>query len=176
MCLERLFIENRESSTSPLLLEGHHKRCNKCGKIKPLSKFYKMGKGKFGVQSWCKICNSKYAKGYYRNNKAKFRRASRKSHRLLRSGVLALLGGKCVYCGCDVREALEINHIYGGGGKEYKNTEYTQFYRNIIKGKRSTDDLELTCKVCNARHYLVIKGIVRGLGYTIKWNPKTFRE
>jgi len=56
------------------------KKCSKCGKIKPLSEFYKDKRAKNGRQSWCKECIIKYeeknkerildyAKGYRENNK-----------------------------------------------------------------------------------------------------------
>lgn len=35
--------------------------------------------------------------------------------RKVRLRVLEKIGGHCVYCGCDIQEALEINHINGGG-------------------------------------------------------------
>lgn len=48
-------------------------------------------------------------------------------------------------------KALEFNHINGGGCKETKN--HNILYRDIINEKRN--DIELTCKVCNALHCLV---------------------
>ncbi|MBA7680519.1 hypothetical protein ES703_88836 [subsurface metagenome] len=38
------------------------KRCRKCGKIKPVSEFYKSKKGRLG--SWCKQCDKEYQKEY----------------------------------------------------------------------------------------------------------------
>lgn len=52
-------------------------------------------------------------------------------------------------------EALEINHINGGGCQEFYSTKYRfSFYLDILSGRRNKDDLELTCRVCNAVHYL----------------------
>ena len=94
---------------------------------------------------------------------------TRNYRRRVRKRVLEKLGGKCVYCGCDVDEILEINHKHGGGGKEY-NEKYNctvTFHLDILKGRRSIDDLELTCRVCNAMHYVkVIKGIE---GHVVEW-------
>ena len=53
----------------PLLLEGRHKRCTKCGETKPLSDFSKNGKAKFGVASQCKFCRREYDKKRYQKNK-----------------------------------------------------------------------------------------------------------
>jgi len=75
--------------------------------------------------------------------------------RKLRSQVLNMLGDKCVYCGCDIQEVLQINHKNGEGNKEFKSISDKQFYLNIIKGRRKTDDLEITCPICNSWHYLI---------------------
>lgn len=81
--------------------------------------------------------------------------------RELRLKVIAYLGGKCVNCGCDNPEALEMNHINGGGKKEYKVKHgacQKSLYYNILAGRRK--DIELTCKVCNSLHCLVtLKGL-----------------
>jgi hypothetical protein len=73
----------------------------------------------------------------------------------LRKKILELLGNKCVYCGCDIPEALEINHIKGGGNQEkhYRRAR-TMYYLDILKGRRDIKELELTCRVCNSVHYL----------------------
>lgn len=75
---------------------------------------------------------------------------------------------KCSQCGCDVFEALEINHKNGGGGREYKKVKHVKFYLRIIKGIRPVDDLDLRCKVCNAVHFLALNGIE---GYVVQFRP-----
>ncbi len=65
---------------------------------------------------------------------------------------------ECVNCGCDDIRLLEVNHKNGGGGKEMgKGRNATAFYRDIIALRRPTDDLEILCRVCNAKHYLESK-------------------
>ncbi len=65
---------------------------------------------------------------------------------------------KCVNCGCDDIRLLEINHKNGGGNREYKRGKSSAtFYWNIIMLRRDTEDLELLCRVCNAKHALEIK-------------------
>jgi len=45
-----------------------HKRCNKCGDLKPLDEFHNNASRKDGKQAWCKPCNRAYSKAtYYRN-------------------------------------------------------------------------------------------------------------
>ena len=82
--------------------------------------------------------------------------------------VFDLLGTKCIYCGCDDLNALEINHINGGGTKERKKSKIISLWQAVAYGHRKTDDLELVCRVCNAAHYLELKGIT---GFNIIWNP-----
>lgn len=72
----------------------------------------------------------------------------------------------CVRCGCDDERLLEINHKEGGGGKELKGAS-NKFYREIARLKRSVDDLEILCRVCNAHHFLEIKfGL---LPFVVEW-------
>src|SRR5690606_29517343 len=66
---------------------------------------------------------------------------------------------KCVECGCDAINFLDINHKNGGGGKEYSNIGNVEIYRKILNGERSVDDLELLCKVCNKNHWLRLRGM-----------------
>ena len=64
----------------------------------------------------------------------------------------------CNSCGCDDRRLLEINHKNGGGGKELaKGYNSVKFYRDIAGLRRKVDDLEILCRVCNAKHYLELK-------------------
>lgn len=64
----------------------------------------------------------------------------------------------CVSCGCDKQELLEINHKNGGGTKEVqRGKKGVKFYWDIYMGRRKTDDLEILCRVCNAKHYLELK-------------------
>lgn len=89
----------------------------------------------------------------------------------LRKEVIQKLGGKCVYCGCDVYEALEVNHINGGGSKELKTGSnrkgHITFYKEILNEQRK--DVELVCRVCNSIHWLKLKGIT---GHTVSWNSE----
>lgn len=62
----------------------------------------------------------------------------------------------CANCGCGDLRVLEVNHRNGGGRKEYKTLlglGYNMHYA-IVKRNRLVDDLEVLCKVCNAKHYV----------------------
>ncbi|MGD0160330.1 MAG: hypothetical protein ABSB89_08530 [Candidatus Bathyarchaeia archaeon] len=73
---------------------------------------------------------------------------------------------KCVYCGCDFPRALEINHKDPTAKKQEKISgkpvSGSPFYRRILSGERSTEDLEVACGVCNKNHYFQRK-------YGLKW-------
>ena len=69
----------------------------------------------------------------------------------LKQRVLDNLGGPiCVRCGCNDIQILEVNHKNGGGTK-WARAHYAgaMFYYDIIKGRRTTSDLEVLCKICN---------------------------
>ena len=72
------------------------KVCSKCGVEKELGEFYKHKKGKFGLQSKCKICSAnemkewraknkekvkEYLKEYYEQNKEKLTEQRRENYR-----------------------------------------------------------------------------------------------
>jgi hypothetical protein len=97
--------------------------------------------------------------------------------RTKRTEAIKTLGGKCVYCGCDIQKALELNHKNGGGNKEKASKQYQKhgrtyqikMYLDIINSKRN--DIELTCRVCNSVHYLKRLGIGE---FEVKWkNPNS---
>jgi hypothetical protein len=140
----------------------------------------------------CPICNkridardkTKYSEGYarlhperkvkliewWKNNKAKH---SKDTTSKLKKRVFALVSKSinpiCVSCGCNDLRLLEVNHKNGGGGKEYHRLKNNMnFYRDISMLRRKIDDLELLCKVCNAKHYLELK--YGKLPIEVKWN------
>jgi hypothetical protein len=64
----------------------------------------------------------------------------------------------CANCNCDDIRILEVNHKNGGGGKEYHQLPNpSNLYRDIAMLRRPVDDLEILCRVCNAKHYLELK-------------------
>lgn len=74
----------------------------------------------------------------------------------------------CEGCGCTELSFLEINHLNGGGSKEFKeNRKNTQ--DRILKGERKTDDLNILCRVCNALDHLARKNIMQSKRFNVKW-------
>ena len=59
---------------------------------------------------------------------------------------------KCVRCGCDLIELLEVNHKSGNGFKLQKI--HGNIFSQIKKGIIKLNDLELLCRPCNHIHYL----------------------
>jgi len=157
-------------------------RCRNCAYVWKNNKLNQIVK--------CPICGKlidarnrkEYAKDYIKKHPErlqKFKKLS-KENKLKRkvnwnvearkSAVMVIAKGypKCVRCGCEDTRLLEINHKYGGGNKELDNGRKSRkFYNDIIKFRRETDDLEILCKVCNARHCLELK--YGKLPYKIIW-------
>lgn len=94
---------------------------------------------------------------------------STKGTRRARTTALLLVGRgtiRCVRCGCDRQELIEINHKHGGGAKEVKG-KGSRMVRDIALLRRPVDDLELLCKPCNAVHALELKH--GPLPFQIQW-------
>jgi len=116
------------------------------------------------------VAKKKYGVDYYYNPELDIRQNQRINIKLRAFRMLG--GAKCVNCGCTDIRILEANHKNLDGYKERKG--YYQgmasgqiLYMNILNGKRKTDDLEVTCKICNALHYVKKKfGI---MNYKVIW-------
>jgi hypothetical protein len=147
--------------------ESHH--CGRCGIILDDGNWYPSARR----QNWniCKSCNTKYAREWVSKNKEKrrkqqrvayarnsthYREIARRSRLTQKLGAMEILGGaRCVNCGCDDLRILEINHKNGGGSKEYKQVKAGHRFHYLIRSrKRSTTDLEVRCRVCNALDYI----------------------
>jgi hypothetical protein len=124
-----------------------------------------------------------YQRYYYQNvTKAnpeklkKHRDAARVYERKLRLAVMHMIAKgeviQCHSCGCNFYPILEINHKSGGGTYETVKRGITGFYSDIVKGKRSVDDLEITCKICNALHFINLKYPDEAKQFKIEWRQK----
>ena len=144
------------------------RKCVKCGSaktwIRNLGDKLQPAWHRSGPDFLCSICYDRL------RNKTPGRKISDRSKReRIRKRLLTYVGRgqiKCVHCGCDKQELLEINHINGGGTKE--NAHPTKFYYGILRGERGIKDLELRCIACNALHYLEMR--YGKTGYKIVWN------
>ena len=165
--------------------------CNKCGVEKPIEEFpkryYQSNQYRRRV---CKAClypranerrrtdhgrmkgrehNAAYMRRVRAADPEKYRLLCIEGKRKLRRQAIETLGSKCVYCGCDVFEALEINHIDGSGRQEWLKIGSSPMHRMIRDGEYPFP-VELTCRVCNSVHYLKTKGI-EGFQVTFERTP-----
>jgi hypothetical protein len=77
-----------------------------------------------------------------------WREKSRKKNAAIRKVVIEKLGGKCSSCPIDDHRVLQINHLNGGGNREYKSRGSRRVYLEIIDGKRE-GEFDLRCANCN---------------------------
>lgn len=54
------------------------KQCKKCKEVKDISEFHKKENGKFGKNSWCKICATLRAGIYSKNHPQKWQERNKK--------------------------------------------------------------------------------------------------
>lgn len=70
-----------------------------------------------------------------------------------RNLVLQLLGDKCIRCGFTDKRALQIDHINGGGGAEFKNASSNNkrfYYKKVIESiTKQEGKYQLLCANCN---------------------------
>lgn len=159
------------------------KHCYKCKEVKPLTEFY-LDRGRYdGVKGMCKSCCIEYNRGYSKRPRVRAKWNERTRIRMyehyhkLRLKALQKISHLekpcCIVCGCDVIDMLEINHLNGGGNKEYKKYHHKclPFYRDIISGKRATGDLDVRCLVCNRAYYAQLKfGVKYSITFLRKMN------
>jgi hypothetical protein len=64
----------------------------------------------------------------------------------IRSEVLKLLGNRCVRCSFSDERALQIDHINGGGLREYRENGSWGVYKSVLNHK---NQYQLLCANCN---------------------------
>lgn len=140
------------------------KRCPGCDTIKTLDQFYRDKCRSKGIGGYCKECQGKKNAEYRKrvDYPAMMARYMRNEYKRLKMNALKKVARSdkplCVNCQCSFMPLLQINHKDGGGRierKKYKN--HRDFYRAIVRERRSIEDLEVLCLVCNAKHYAYLK-------------------
>ena len=63
--------------------------------------------------------------------------------------IIELLGGKCKICNFSDWRALQIDHINGGGHKEYKGTDSPYIYYGKILKNPDKEKYQILCANCN---------------------------
>jgi hypothetical protein len=136
------------------------KICRICNVAKKEDEFRK-------YRNQCRACGNeagrKWKKEWYENNKkesylrsVKYKVEHRQRVRELaclsnnkkRLAIIAFLGDSCVKCGFSDWRALQIDHVNGGGVKEYKEIKRCTsiFYKRI---KSHKEKYQLLCANCN---------------------------
>ena len=85
-----------------------------------------------------------YLKHFHQRNKG-----NRDKHKLVRTQLIDGLGNKCIRCSFSDIRALQIDHINGGGNKEYSKmgTGFYRYYSQHIKEAKKK--LQILCANCN---------------------------
>lgn len=132
-------------------------KCKKCTEDKEKSEFYKLNRV-------CKLC---LKKDYQNNREDRIADSIRRQSEWRKQAINKLGGPKCVECGCEVYELLQINHKDGSGNKDRKENGMVsgKFWRAIAKETRDISNLEVTCRLCNQKHY--VEYILGYPGFTI---------
>jgi hypothetical protein len=154
--------------------DGRQSYCKVCQRLKT-KEFYFENRDKrlLQRQEWRQLNKDKDKASYRRwkkKNPDSYGCSWKKYNAKRRKNVLLMVSDNliCERCGCDTIELLEINHKNGGGLKEVKRSNQ-KFYTSILNGSRTTDDLNILCKMCNILHYIEMK--YGKQPYILRWNP-----
>jgi len=115
--------------------------------------YYLKNREKF-IENAVKQRLSGYSKKYYQEHKETMKRQSAKFLKdyfpRKRRELIEILGNKCIRCGFDDIRALQLDHINGGGLKEFKLIGNTQMYIKYHKNKdKLKQNLQVLCANCN---------------------------
>lgn len=93
--------------------------------------------------------NRQVCKKRYVANKQEYKDAANNSRRKLRQEMIEAYGGECACCAENIYEFLNLDHKFGGGGKERKTIDrYSLFWRLKREGWPK-DKYQLLCFNCN---------------------------
>jgi len=115
--------------------------------------------------SICKVCNNSLMREWRHNNKEKSSEMSkrfqakhpgittewsRKKRIRIRREMVDAYGGKCIRCGIDDIDVLDIDHIDDSGSVHRKNGIHGwRFYMLLKKLGYPKDNYQLLCRNCN---------------------------
>jgi len=81
----------------------------------------------------------------------------------LRLKILLALGGVCAKCACADLNALVIDHINGGGKKDYEDSRNCKWHYHKIILQRvlsGSKDYQVLCENCNRLKYKIQIGAI----------------
>jgi len=110
-----------------------------------------------------------WVKRWRDKNPDKQKLARKKAYNNRKLKALKIVGEpKCEICGCDELDFLEFNHINGNGCKDWKNNKGVPMMDRVIAG-RNTNDLNILCRICNAKDFLERKNNKQSKRFKIIW-------
>jgi hypothetical protein len=130
----------------------NHPNYNKEHSPNYMKNYYQAHKKDFNIR--CK----KWAKENPERYREKQRKSNKKYKEKLKTEIFILLGNKCSNTNCPIppekmeKEALQIDHINGGGCKERKKNGRNDagFYLYVLKEIQSgSKNYQLLCAYCN---------------------------
>jgi uncharacterized protein YxeA len=130
------------------------KKCNRCGKTKPLTDFHKNPTKSDGVQSMCKDCRRSYHKEHYEKNKESYKRNLKEKRDIARSFILNYKKiSKCSKCGEDRHYTLDFHHK--DKNKEFSIADSVSNGKSIESIKKEIDKCIILCSNCHRElHFL----------------------
>lgn len=90
---------------------------------------------------------SEYSRNYHHDHKEHQHDVKKR----VRLTLLSIIGMKCMRCGFDNPDALQIDHIYGGGHKESKlfKSKFSLYQYYINNPDSAVKKLQTLCPTCN---------------------------
>lgn len=79
------------------------------------------------------------------------RAGARRAYRKYRNKVIVLLGEKCVSCGIEDRDVLQIDHIVPIKKMARERPANNRFFHMIINGSFEKAELQLLCANCHMK-------------------------
>lgn len=109
------------------------KCCSKCNEVKPVSEFGKHKTGKFGVNSYCKLCGKAHTRNWVKNNPEK-QKNSFKNWRHKKQGIYGWFDGDIsLYIG----QSKQLNHRMSSHKQWFNNPSLVplqkEFYITLNK-------------------------------------------
>ena len=125
------------------------KLCGKCKRLKDEKEFY-FRTSRCLYESPCLQCRAGTSRDYYLKNKDRVEEKQREWYHDVRRRAIKELGGPaCINCGFDNVDALQIDHVHGGGYLERGKYAMSTIYRRIADGEVNLDDYQILCANCN---------------------------
>jgi hypothetical protein len=142
--------------------ESSHRKCGRCGELKPLNEFAWRRKRKIQRDSFCRPCRSAYGREHYLANRQRYiDQAAVVKRKRLRERTLYLLEyfktHPCVDCGEDDPVVLEFDHLgekLFDIGREIHNRGWQSILDEIAK-------CEVVCANCHRRRTARRRGALR---------------